>query len=114
MVGGSWVTYGDIEYGVAVFLFWWWVGSRLDMLRADQRSRQPRSKLIVLAERLFGLLVSLVLLYGGVTGLLGKITMGSPLLIAMILWGLGILYYVAEQLHRDGRSVAKTSAPMSR
>ncbi len=98
-VNGLRVNYGDFEYGAAVFLFWWWVGTRIEAFRANRGlQRKPNSRFVASIGYVLGLLLSLVLLYGGVTGLLGKNTVGSPVLISMILWGLGLLYYLAARL----------------
>jgi hypothetical protein len=100
VVRGCWVTYGDVEYGIAVFVFWWWVGSKLDRLQVARVSPHPGFRFGKLVGRIFGFVLSLVLLYGGVTGLLGKSIAGKPVLISMILWGVGLLYYFAGHLYK--------------
>jgi hypothetical protein len=95
VVSSCGVTYGDIEYGITVFLFWWWVGTKLDAVgRVQQNSGSSFAKIV---GQVFGLAVSLLLLYGGITGLMGKGVAGKPILVSMIVWGLVLMYYFATR-----------------
>ncbi len=96
VVGGFWVTYGDIEYFITVFLFWWWFGLKI---RDNQR---PELRTAIKAvERVTALLLSLTLLYASITGLFGRSMVPRSILISMALWGLGLLYYVS--IRPDGK-----------
>jgi hypothetical protein len=104
VVGGFWVTYGDMEYGITVFLFWWWVGSKIDAFAGGRHSKLRKA--IKLAERIVALLLSSVLLYGSITGLSGKSMVARSVLVSMTLWGLGLLYYFAIRPYRDNGPVS--------
>jgi hypothetical protein len=65
----SWITYGDIEYGIAVFLFWWFVGLKLDSVRGSRLSRWPSH--IRLLGYALGFMFSLLLVYAGISGFAG-------------------------------------------
>lgn len=96
MMGGFWVTYGDIEYLVTVFLFWWWLGLTI---RNNHRP-EPRTA-IKAVERVIALLLSLTLLYASITGLFGRSMVPHSILVSMALWGLGLLCYAS--IRRDGK-----------
>jgi hypothetical protein len=93
---GSWVTYGDIEYGIAVFLFWWLVGLELDWVRANRVSQW--SRLIKMVGYVLGVGFSLLLLYAGASGLAGTFSGPHAIVVSMLLWGLILLYYFGRKL----------------
>ena len=99
------IAYGDIEYGIAIFLFWWWLGSKIDIYAGDPGTKLRKP--IKLAECIVILLLSFVLLYGGITGLSGKSMVGHSVLISMTFWGAGLLYCLAADIQRGARHRAR-------
>ncbi len=92
------VTYGQIIYYVAVFLFWWWVGSKLDHARLGTDPLWLRSRRVIILVDVIGSLFALLLIYSGITGLLGTFSGGKGIVISMVLWGVVLLYYFGRHL----------------
>ncbi len=84
------------EYYLALFLFWWWVGWKIDMNLA---SRERRKLWIVVVEALFGIVVSMALLFQGVAGLRSWVVIHA-IAYSMVTWGAVLLLYFVVCLWR--------------
>ncbi len=82
--------YGYVEYYVALFIFWWCVGWRLD--------RQPNYKhrMFVVANAL-GTAFSVDVLSIGIDSLFKEIV-PPPVSIAIVVWGVALLAYFASSV----------------
>ncbi|HWO39264.1 MAG TPA: hypothetical protein VNO32_61615 [Candidatus Acidoferrum sp.] len=91
----SWFRFGEIEYYVIVFAFWWCVGWRIDA----RGSRRNGSLLLRIVCALVGTAFSILLVYGGIV--MPKQEYGTRAIpISMLLWGLALLSYFGIELTR--------------
>ena len=99
--------YGEPGFYTLIFLFWWCIGWTLDS-KAKLRQRPP----IAIVGSVFATGMSLLLLYAGVTGLMGGFPYGNAIPISMIVWGAVLLSYVAKQFLALGRGRLQYPAPL--
>jgi hypothetical protein len=86
------------NYYVLVFLFWWWIGWRIDI-----RGRPPRrSRAIDTSSYLLGLFLALALLYVGIDTFRDlpslRFAGGPAMPVCALIWGVGLLYYFGIHL----------------
>jgi hypothetical protein len=89
----NWFHYGQIEYYVLVFMFWWCVGWGLDH---KSRAHKRISRLAIVAWSL-GALLAIALVCSGVI-LPGAAYGTRAIPISMVLWGLGLILYFGRKL----------------
>jgi hypothetical protein len=94
-----WFHYGMVEYYLTAFVFWWWVGSKLDKKQGLGR----RARFMAVAVSLLGAFCAIVLMYYGVT--VSRNVYGPLVPISMVLWGLGLLVYFGKELVAIRREV---------
>jgi len=97
-LAGYWFHHVSITFYLALFLFWWWVGWRVDV---KPRLRN-RSALAGVLGYGFGASLSLALTYVGIdilraTGFASD-SGGRPIAISIVLWGVGLLCYFGFML----------------
>jgi hypothetical protein len=91
----SWFPYGEVEYYIIVFAFWWLVGWRIDA-RGSPRNLSSFLRVLVC---LVGAAFAMLLLYGGVVSRREEYgTRLSP--VSMALWGLALFAYFGATLVR--------------
>jgi hypothetical protein len=84
------------EYYLALFLFWWWVGWKIDMKLTPH---EYRTLWIVVVEALLGTVVSIALLFQGVVALRSWATIHA-IAYSMVVWGAVLLLYFVGCLWR--------------
>jgi hypothetical protein len=88
-----WFHYGQIEYYIFLFIFWWSIGWKMDR---KPKLEPPRSLTAVAAYSL-GLLFAVVLICCG-TILPGNAYGTRAVPMSMLLWGLALLLYFGRKL----------------
>ena len=87
------------NYYVLAFLFWWWIGWRVDV---KDKPRDPRPSVKKMIGYSFGVLLSLILLYVGGNWFAdaSKVRFVGGFLMpgCAFLWGIGFLYYFGKEL----------------
>jgi hypothetical protein len=83
------------EYYLVVFLFWWWVGWKIEVKLASRDSWGLWTTL----ESLLGIAFSAVLLFYGVTGLANR-NLIQAIVVSMVVWGIFLLWYFVLYLWR--------------
>jgi hypothetical protein len=93
-----WFPYGKIEYYIAVFAFWWFVGWRADT-KGSLRNAPFRLRVVAY---LLGAALAIPLVYGG--AVLPREEYGTRAIpISMALWGIALLFYFGSELPRRPR-----------
>jgi hypothetical protein len=102
-LGGYWFQRVSVTFYVFLFLFWWFVGSRLDVKPREKE----RKSLAAVVGWLTGAFGALALLYVGIdllrTDLPAGRVQGASIPFAMLLWGFALFFYFSAKLLRSLR-----------
>lgn len=105
-----WFPYGKIEYYIAVFAFWWFVGWRI-----DGKGIRYRLSLLWFVACLFGAAFAILLVYGGIVSRRAEYgTSAVPISIG--LWGLVLLLNFTWELmrrHKPSRKLNEGTRQMT-
>ena len=99
-MGHHWLTTLFWEYILVMFLFWWWVGWKIDLKTASRGSGPTWT----LAEFAVGLTLALMLFFEP------RIEHGQGFGLASMVWGVALLCYSLLQLRRGITLMRSTNA----